>query len=258
MGDSRWWPLAFRGGTEPRLSAYQQREGGSMSYVLRVVLPDVPGSLGAVASALGRVGADILAMDIVERSYKSAVDDIVVDLPSGKQPDVLITAAETVDGVRVESVRPDPGVADRHREWELVEAIAADPQRAMETLARMLPKVLRAGWAIVVRVGDDKEIQLLAGGGGVPNLTGVTPGWAPVDEATVLDPRPIGCQRTGRRSAPRWPSHQWVRPKSRSSWSARWAGPSLLRGRPAVAPGRPDGGGGPADAAQSAPQRHRT
>lgn len=159
-----------------------------MSYVLRVVLPDRPGSLGAVASALGGVGADILAMDIVERSHESAVDDIVVDLPSGKQPDVLITAAETVPGVRVESVRPDPGVADRHREWELVEAIAAEPAKAIETLARMLPKVLRAGWAIVVRVGDDKEIHLLAGGGGVPNLTGVTPGWAPVDEATALDP----------------------------------------------------------------------
>lgn len=159
-----------------------------MSYVLRVVLPDKPGSLGAVASALGRVGADILAMDIVERSYDTAVDDIVVELPSGKQPDVLITAAETVLGVRVESVRPDPGVADRHREWELVEAIAAQPGKAIETLARMLPKVLRAGWAIVVRVGEDKEIHLLAGGGGVPDLTGVTPGWAPVDEAVALDP----------------------------------------------------------------------
>lgn len=159
-----------------------------MSYVLRVVLPDRPGSLGAVATALGRVGVDILAMDIVERSLDSAVDDIVVDLPSGKQPDVLITAAETVTGVRVESVRPDPGVADRHREWELVEAIAAEPARAIESLARMLPKVLRAGWAIVVRVGDDRIIHLLAGGGGVPNLAGVTPGWAPVDEAGVLDP----------------------------------------------------------------------
>jgi len=159
-----------------------------MSYVLRVVLPDVPGSLGAVASALGRVGADILAMDIVERSLDCAVDDIVVDLPSGKQPDMLITAAETVPGVRVESVRPDPGVADRHREWELVEAIAADPAKAIESLARMLPQVLRAGWAIVVRVDEDKTIHLLAGGGGAPNLDGVTPGWAPVDQACVLDP----------------------------------------------------------------------
>ena len=62
---------------------------------------------------------------------------------------MLITAAETVPGVRVESVRPDPGVAARHREWELVEAIAADPKDAVTILARMLPQVLRAGWAMV-------------------------------------------------------------------------------------------------------------
>ena len=171
-----------------------------MSYVLRLLLPDRPGTLGAVATALGLVDADILAMDIVERSPEQAVDDIVVALPAGRQPDVLITAAETVPGVRVESVRPDPGVAARHREWELVEAIAADPKDAVAILARMLPLVLRAGWAIVVRVdssavlpggaggnGDGRTIKLLAGGGGVPNLTGVIPGWAPVDKATVLD-----------------------------------------------------------------------
>ncbi len=127
-------------------------------------------------------------MDIVERSYEQAVDDIVVELPDAKQPDVLITAAETVAGVRVESVRPDPGVADRHKEWELVEAIAAHPAEAISTLARMLPKVLRTGWAVVVKVTPDRQIHLLAGGGGVPNLSGVTPGWAPTLDAGVLDP----------------------------------------------------------------------
>jgi len=30
-----------------------------MAFLLRVELPDVPGSLGAVATALGAVGADI-------------------------------------------------------------------------------------------------------------------------------------------------------------------------------------------------------
>ena len=162
-----------------------------MSYVLRLVLPDKPGTLGAVATELGKVDADILAMDIVERSPEQAVDDIVVSLPSGRQPDVLITAAEAVPGVRVESVRPDPGIAARHREWELVEAIAKTPKDAVAILARMLPQVLRASWAMIVRVetnGDGKTIRLLAGGGGVPNLDGVTPGWAPVDQASVLDP----------------------------------------------------------------------
>ena len=162
-----------------------------MSFVLRVVLPDRPGTLGAVATALGEVGADILAMDVVERSPDLAVDDIVVALPAGRQPDALITAAEGVEGVRVESVRPDPGVAARHKEWELVEAIAADPKQAVHTLARMLPLVLRAGWAMVVRTpanGGPGSVELLAGGGGVPDLTAVTPGWAPIDKAVVLDP----------------------------------------------------------------------
>ncbi|NUT99783.1 MAG: ACT domain-containing protein, partial [Saccharothrix sp.] len=38
-----------------------------MSFLLRVQLPDRPGTLGAVASALGEIGADILSVDVVER-----------------------------------------------------------------------------------------------------------------------------------------------------------------------------------------------
>ncbi len=78
-----------------------------------------------------------------QESAGSAVDDLVIDLPRHRQPDALITAAESVPGVRVESVRPDPGVADAHREWELVEALTADPAKAVHTLATLLPQVLR-------------------------------------------------------------------------------------------------------------------
>jgi len=38
------------------------------SYLLRVQLEDRPGSLGSLAVALGSVGADILSLDVVERS----------------------------------------------------------------------------------------------------------------------------------------------------------------------------------------------
>jgi len=138
-----------------------------MSYVLRLELPDRPGALGAVATALGVIEVDILAMDIVERSSGNAVDDLVVELPRNRAPDALITAAESVPGVRVESIRPDPGIADAHREWELTEALAADPEHAVETLAELLPDVLRTGWAAVVRVAVDRTVEVLAGGGGV-------------------------------------------------------------------------------------------
>lgn len=160
---------------------------GPVSYVLRLQLPDRPGTLGAVATALGTVGADILAMDIVERLNGHAVDDLVVDMPRDKSPDVLITAAESVPGVRVETVRPDPGIADAHREWELVEAMAGEPDRAFQVLAELLPDVLRAGWAAVVRIRDDGTVELVAGGGGVPSFEGVVPGWVPLNSAKVLD-----------------------------------------------------------------------
>lgn len=159
----------------------------SRSYVLRVELPDRPGALGAVATAIGLVDGDILAMDIVERRGGLAVDDIVVELPSGRQPDVLITAAESVAGVRVESVRPDPGVASAHREWELVEALAARPSQAVATLAELLPQVLRAGWAVVVRADGNAHLEVLASGGGAPDLSHTAPGMLPMSRAAVLD-----------------------------------------------------------------------
>ena len=69
------------------------------SYLLRVQLEDRPGSLGSLAVALGSVGADILSLDVVERGAGYAVDDLVVDLPPGAMPDMLITAAEKLNGV---------------------------------------------------------------------------------------------------------------------------------------------------------------
>lgn len=158
-----------------------------MSYLIRVELPDRPGVLGAVATALGTIDGDILAMDVVERSAGRAVDDLVVDLPKGRAADALITAAESVPGVRVDSVRPDPGVADAHREWEMVEAIAADPEDAVQTLAELLPDVLRVGWAAVVKTPLSGAVEVLASGGGAPSFDGVSPGWAPLTQATGLD-----------------------------------------------------------------------
>ena len=95
-----------------------------MSFLIRVQLPDRPGALGAVATALGAIQADILSVDVVERGAGVAVDDLVVELPSGRLPDVLITAAESVAGVEVDAVRPYAGVLDPHRELELVEDVA--------------------------------------------------------------------------------------------------------------------------------------
>ena len=57
-----------------------------MSYLLRLVVPDKPGILGAVATALGTAGIDIVSLDVLERGNGVAVDDVVVELPSAGCP----------------------------------------------------------------------------------------------------------------------------------------------------------------------------
>jgi len=98
------------------------------SYLLRVELEDRPGSLGSLAVALGSVGADILSLDVVERGAGYAIDDLVVDLPAGAMPDMLITAAEGLSGVGVETIRPHTGLLVALRELELIQHVAAAGQ----------------------------------------------------------------------------------------------------------------------------------
>ncbi|MFE6615069.1 ACT domain-containing protein [Amycolatopsis sp. NPDC057786] len=157
-----------------------------MSFLIRVQLPDTPGTLGAVATALGTVGADILSVDVVERGGGVAVDDLVVEIPSGRLPDALITAAESVDGVEVDAVRPYAGVLDTHRELELVEEIAAKPASGLEILAEGVPRIIRAGWAVVVEHAEAGAIRL-ASSNAAPETPITDLPWLPLERATILD-----------------------------------------------------------------------
>ena len=159
-----------------------------MSYLLRVVLPDRPGMLGAVATALGEAGGDIVSLDVVERGPGGAVDDLVVALPSGGLADTLITAAQRVPGVVVESLRPyhhSAGGGDLHRDLELVDALAASPADGLSLLVAHAPGVFRAGWAVLLEAGP----TVLSASPGAPELDGVVLPWLPLPSARRLDRR---------------------------------------------------------------------
>jgi hypothetical protein len=159
-----------------------------VSYLLRVLLPDRPGMLGAVATALGQAGADILGVDVVERSAGIAVDDLIVELPPGKLADTLVSAAVSVPGVSVESIqRYYAGHGETHRELELLEALAAAPDRAVELLVSGAPRIFRAGWAVVVRY-DERGPLVEAASPAAPDLGDIDLPFLPLARAQVLDP----------------------------------------------------------------------
>jgi hypothetical protein len=161
-----------------------------MSYLLRVVLPDRPGALGAVATALGTVGADILSLDVIERSADSATDDLVVELPPERLADSLVSAAATVPGVRVESIRPYAGQIDPHRELELLERLAATGDSAedpLHVLADGVARIFRAGWALVVDAASSGHSKVLAASSAAPEIDVLEAPWWPPAPTRALD-----------------------------------------------------------------------
>ncbi len=162
-----------------------------MSHLLRLVVPDRPGILGAVATALGEAGIDIVSVDVLERGGGVAVDDIVVDVPPDRLPDSLITAAQTVSGVQVESLRPFHGPLDTHRELELLEALAraatpGPPTLAVKLLAAELPRVFHSGWAIVLSGAGDGPCEVLAASDAAPSFDRMTLPWLPLTSPRLL------------------------------------------------------------------------
>lgn len=157
-----------------------------MSFLLRVQLPDRPGSLGALALALGAVGADILSLDVIERGAGYAVDDLVVDVPHGSLPDTLLTAAEGLDGVRVDSIRPYAGILDTHRELELIDQVATARDDRLQVLVDGAPRVLRVGWSTVVAMGPHGAYRVV-GSSGAPETHAANVTWMPLEKPAILD-----------------------------------------------------------------------
>lgn len=157
---------------------------------MRVRIPDVPGSLGLLAAALGTVGGDIRGVDIVGVDEDGVVvDDIVVALPSGNLPDALITAAQELDGVFVDSIRPYSGTVDRRGQVQMLAGVAdsrRQPERALQEMMKNLPQSMTAGWAVVL--DTEPHTHRIAASSAAPADNGKVLTTPPVTEARVLNP----------------------------------------------------------------------
>ncbi len=147
-----------------------------MPYLLRVELPDVPGSLGRLASAIGAVGGDIEAIEIVEKRLDgTALDDVLLDIEPGIMPDSIVSACNQIDGVQVVWISryASGGLV---LDLEAVEELTSSPAEALDRLVDLLPALFRVDWAARVHRAN-----------GVLHATGA----APADLAFVEMERPV-------------------------------------------------------------------
>ena len=151
----------------------------------------VPPSLHGrgIRPPLGTVGADIVSLDVVERASDRAVDDLVIDFPHGGLADALITAAHSVEGVTVESIRPYAAVLDTDRELELLETIVTDPADAAQTLCDGVVRVFRAGWTLLLGPAERSPVPVTAASIAAPDVVELDVPW-PVEKAAAFDARP--------------------------------------------------------------------
>jgi hypothetical protein len=170
-------------------------------HLLRIVLPDQPGMLGAVASALGKVHGDIVAVDVVERQGDGhAVDDFLVELPLGGRADELVSACQSVPGVRVVWLSRYGAGSDLRRDLEAVEAMTADPDHAERVLVDLAPGVFRGNWAMLLRRNAEPgsgHVEVRFATAAAPDLPGGDAPWVPVAKPTRLE------------VPPDWEDHGW-------------------------------------------------
>jgi hypothetical protein len=72
-------------------------------FKLDISLPDRPGSLGLLASAIGAAGCDIRALVVIKSEGGRGFDEVTVAVP-GSDPTDLLEVLGSIGGVEVISV----------------------------------------------------------------------------------------------------------------------------------------------------------
>lgn len=142
------------------------------TVVVRVWLPDRPGALGQVASRIGSVRGDVLAIEILEVGGGRVIDELVVALPESSLVDLMVNEVHAIDGVSVEHVREttdghvDASVLSLSVAAELAES---DPTDRIVTFLDSVARMTEATWVMVAAGAD-----VVASSGEIPSAEWVT------------------------------------------------------------------------------------
>lgn len=154
-----------------------------MPFLLRVSLPDIRGSLGRLATAIGEAGGDIEAIEIVEKREGSAVDDVLLEMAPGTMPDSVVSACTAVEGVEVLWISRYAAGGNLFLDLEVVEELTEHPQQAMEIVVDRIPLAYRVDWAVRLRRGAGIDgAEVVHSSGGAPSELA----WQRIDSPTRL------------------------------------------------------------------------
>jgi hypothetical protein len=200
-------------------------------FLLRVQLPDTPGTLGAVAVAMGNIGGNIHSLEIIDHGPDWAIDDFMVDLPAGVLPDSLVSACQAIPGVRV------LWVSRHHTAWRVGDDMAVlnkmseEPDRAGQILTEEAPVAFHSTWAALLDATTTPPKVLAASplapdfaADGVSALGDLTqartfelpPEWLPQWGETIIALAPLSDGRTiviGRQGGPAFLNYELTRLK---------------------------------------------
>jgi hypothetical protein len=137
-----------------------------MELMLRCALPDRPGALAKLASAISAVGGDIHAVDVVEHDEGRALDDLEVILDEERIPTLLDRLA-ALDGVSVIHAGPSrgqPGDAVTRLSIGIESLLdgSAEARRGVCTLIGGMLRAREAAFVPAAQAPDDGDRRTLA------------------------------------------------------------------------------------------------
>lgn len=149
------------------------------TYALRISLLDRPGGLGAVTTALGQAGVNIVSLDVVESAEGMAVDHLLVEGKPNSSQDI-IGVVESVPSAVVDYIRALSRDEDRREPLELAVDVVEAEKDPLRVLVDGVPGAFDATWCIAVRERSPQP-EPLAASGLAPSLVGARLPWFPVE-----------------------------------------------------------------------------
>lgn len=120
-------------------------------------MPDRPGALGQVASRIGAVRGDVLAIEVLEHGGGRAIDELTVALPDDDLLPLLTAEVDAVDGVSVESIRiVDPDRTDASLSALALGAAIAEspPDERLDVMVQGIQRFSETDWVAVLSDGE--------------------------------------------------------------------------------------------------------